>query len=51
MRVYFTQVLHHLCQLKKLDHRVIAKNSRLIVDTRNATKGVSGFAKWKIIKA
>ncbi len=33
------------------DYNFIAKNSRLIVDTRNATKGVSGFAKWKIIKA
>jgi UDP-N-acetyl-D-glucosamine dehydrogenase len=33
------------------DYNFIAKNSRLIVDTRNAMKGVSGFAKWKIIKA
>jgi glycosyltransferase involved in cell wall biosynthesis len=25
MRVYSTQLLHHLCQLKKLDHRVIER--------------------------
>ncbi len=33
------------------DYNFIAKNSRLMVDTRNTTKGVSGFAKGKIIKA
>jgi UDP-N-acetyl-D-glucosamine dehydrogenase len=33
------------------DYNFIAKHSRLVVDTRNAIKGVSGFAKWKIIKA
>jgi UDP-N-acetyl-D-glucosamine dehydrogenase len=33
------------------DYGFIAKNSRLVVDTRNAMKGVSGFAKGKIIKA
>jgi UDP-N-acetyl-D-glucosamine dehydrogenase len=33
------------------DYNFIAKNSRLVVDIRNAMKGVSGFAKEKIIKA
>lgn len=33
------------------DYNFIAKNSRLVVDTRNAMKWVSGFAKGKIIKA
>jgi UDP-N-acetyl-D-mannosaminuronate dehydrogenase len=33
------------------DYDFIVKNSRLVVDTRNAMKEVYGFAKGKIIKA
>jgi len=33
------------------DYDLIAKHSRLIVDTRNAMKGISGSARRKIIKA
>lgn len=33
------------------DYDLIAKHSRLIVDTRNAMKDVSGSARGKIIKA
>jgi UDP-N-acetyl-D-glucosamine dehydrogenase len=33
------------------DYSFIPIQSRLVMDTRNAMKGVSGFAKGKIIKA
>lgn len=33
------------------NYNFIAQHSRLIVDTRNAMKGVPGFAEGKIIKA
>jgi UDP-N-acetyl-D-glucosamine dehydrogenase len=33
------------------DYGFIAKHSRLVVDTRNTMKGVSGFARGKIVKA
>ena len=33
------------------DYDFIANHSRLVVDTRNAMKGVSGFVKGRIIKA
>ncbi len=33
------------------DYDFIAKHSRLVIDTRNAMKGVSGFTEEKIIKA
>jgi UDP-N-acetyl-D-glucosamine dehydrogenase len=33
------------------DYSFIAKHSRLVVDTRNAMKGVSGSARGNIIKA
>jgi UDP-N-acetyl-D-glucosamine dehydrogenase len=33
------------------DYNFIAQHSRLVVDTRNAMKGVSGFSKGKVIKA
>ncbi len=33
------------------DYGLIAKHSRLIVDTRNAMKGISGFVREKIVKA
>ncbi len=33
------------------DYDFIAKHSRLVVDTRNAMKGISGFTTGKIIKA